>query len=249
MNGLPYYKAYPRDFIEGTIGMPFELKGAYRLVLDLIYMQGGKLSDDPRYISGLLGCSIRAWNGYRAKLIEMGKLTAENGIISNFRASLEMDNLKMMQEKQRQNGLQPKKTNKIAEATASPLLNQPEPEPEPELNIEDLFGSTEPQINAREVVEDRFEEFWIAYPPGRKTAKADVRVLFNRIVSGKHKKHPKTDAGEIIAAAKRFASTAPDPQYTAAPMRWLNEARWDLFPAPAPSVPVKRWNVGGEIIR
>ncbi len=22
MNGLPYYKAYPRDFIEGTVGMP-----------------------------------------------------------------------------------------------------------------------------------------------------------------------------------------------------------------------------------
>ncbi|MFK5283859.1 DUF1376 domain-containing protein, partial [Lacticaseibacillus paracasei] len=56
MNGLPYYKAYPRDFIEGTIGMPFELKGAYRLLLDLIYMQGGRLPDDAKYISGLLGC-------------------------------------------------------------------------------------------------------------------------------------------------------------------------------------------------
>lgn len=41
MNGLPYYKAYPRDFIEGTVGMSFELKGAYRLVLDLIYLRSG----------------------------------------------------------------------------------------------------------------------------------------------------------------------------------------------------------------
>ena len=73
MNGLPYYKAYPRDFIEGTIGMDFELKGAYRLVLDLIYMQGGQLADDARYISGLLGCTLKKWNSLRSKLIEMGK--------------------------------------------------------------------------------------------------------------------------------------------------------------------------------
>ena len=130
MNGLPYYKAYPRDFMEGTIGMPFELKGAYRLTLDLIYMQGGNLPDDARYISGLLGCSVRAWNGYREKLISAGKLIAENGIISNFRASLEVDNLKMMRDKQRENGSKPKTNKGLTEATAQPRLNHTEPEPE-----------------------------------------------------------------------------------------------------------------------
>jgi hypothetical protein len=135
MNGLPYYKRYPRDFIEGTIGMPFELKGAYGLVLDLIYMQGGKLPDDARYISGLLGCSIRAWNGYREKLIAAGKLEAENGFISNFRASFEVDNLKIIQEQKRQNGLRPKKNNSLTEAAAKHMLNQPEPEPEREERV------------------------------------------------------------------------------------------------------------------
>jgi uncharacterized protein YdaU (DUF1376 family) len=132
MNGLPYYKAYPRDFIEGTIGMCFELKGAYRLLLDLIYMQGGDLQDDPRYIAGTLGCSVRAWTGYRARLVETGKIVIQNGIISNFRANLEMDKLKMMQEKQRENGSKPKKNNDITKATAEPRLNHTEPEPEPE---------------------------------------------------------------------------------------------------------------------
>ena len=74
MNGLPYYKAYPRDFIEGTIGMPFEIKCAYRVVLDLVYMQGGSLPDDARYISGLLGCSIRKWKSIRDWLVENGTL-------------------------------------------------------------------------------------------------------------------------------------------------------------------------------
>jgi len=74
MNGLPYYKAYPRDFIEGTIGMPFEIKCAYRVVLDIIYMQGGKLPDDARYISGVLGCSIRKWKSIRQSLLDLDKL-------------------------------------------------------------------------------------------------------------------------------------------------------------------------------
>lgn len=87
MNGLPYYPRYPRDFFEGTVGMPFEIKAAYGLVLDLIYMMGARgLPDDPRFISGHLGMSVRKWNSVREKLLEAGKITADNGIISNTRA-------------------------------------------------------------------------------------------------------------------------------------------------------------------
>ncbi len=124
MNGLPYYKAYPRDFIEGTIGMPFELKAAYRLVLDLIYMQGGELPDDPRYISGLLGCSVRAWNRHRFALIEGGKIHSENGIISNLRADKELESLRKVQVKQAENASGPNKNNDLEK----PRLNHTEPD-------------------------------------------------------------------------------------------------------------------------
>lgn len=124
MNGLPYYKAYPRDFIEGTIGMPFELKAAYRLVLDLIYMQGGELPDDPRYISGLLGCSIRAWNRHRLALIQSGKILAENGIISNLRADKELESLRKVQVKQAENASGPNKNKGLEK----PRLNHTEPD-------------------------------------------------------------------------------------------------------------------------
>lgn len=113
MNGLPYYKAYPRDFVEGTIGMPFELKGAYRLVLDLIYMQGGALPDDSKYIAGLLGCSVRAWNKYKTQLVEGDKIQAENGVISNFRATFELESLRTLQVKQRENRACANKNSKL----------------------------------------------------------------------------------------------------------------------------------------
>ena len=137
MNGLPYYKAYPRDFIEGTIGMPFELKGAYRLVLDLIYMQGGRLPDDPRYIAGLLGCSVRAWNGYRAKLIEMGKLRVIGKFLTNYRADKELESLAKLQDKQRENRSRPNKNSDLQ----SPKPDQPEPEPESDTEVGSGGGS------------------------------------------------------------------------------------------------------------
>ena len=118
MNGLPYYRAYPRDFVEGTVGMAFELKGAYRLLIDLIYMQDGKLPDDARYISGLLGCSVRKWNSYREKLISMGKIKAENEIISNFRADKELVISRTLRDKNAESASKRWKNNNLADANA-----------------------------------------------------------------------------------------------------------------------------------
>lgn len=129
-NGLPYYKRYPRDFFEGTIGMSFELKGCYSLVLDLIYMQNGALPDDPRYISGLLGCSVRAWNKWRGELIAMGRISSENGIISNFRADKELESLRSFQDNQSKKASIPRKNNDLASAAAKPGLSHTESEPE-----------------------------------------------------------------------------------------------------------------------
>lgn len=126
MNGLPYYKAYPRDFIEGTIGMPFEMKCAYRVVLDLIYMQGGNLPDDARYISGLLGCSIRKWNSIRNFLIEADKIQASGDFLTNYRAEKELETLAKLQDKQRENRARPNKNKGLQK----PRTDQPEPEPD-----------------------------------------------------------------------------------------------------------------------
>lgn len=123
MNGLPYYKAYPRDFFDGTAGMDFEVKAAYRLVLDLIYMHGGRLVDDSRFIAGQFGCSVKKWNGLRSAILATGKIVVENGYLGNLRADKELDSLKSFQTKQRENGSQPKKNNGLTKATAEPKAN------------------------------------------------------------------------------------------------------------------------------
>lgn len=123
---LPYYKRYPRDFLEATIGFSLELKGAYALVLDLIYMRDGRLPDDAQYIAGQLGCSVRKWNSLRADLIAARKLTIENGIISNSRADNLLEETRTFRDKQAENRSHPNKNK----AVQSPKDDHSEPEPD-----------------------------------------------------------------------------------------------------------------------
>lgn len=120
MNGLPYYKRYPRDFFEGTVGMDFETKAAYSLVLDLIYMHGGRLADDPRFISGHIGCSVKKWWALRSAIMATGKITVKSGHLANIRADKVIDEAKLFQSKQRDNASQPRKNNNLAKAMAEP---------------------------------------------------------------------------------------------------------------------------------
>lgn len=128
MGDMAYYKAYPRDFIEGTIGMSFELKSAYRLVLDLIYMQDGQLPDDARYISGLLNCSVRKWNGFRKELLSLGKIEIIDGFISNYRAVTEVESYRKLCDKNAENRAQRNKNKDLGVTTVEQARVKPEPE-------------------------------------------------------------------------------------------------------------------------
>jgi uncharacterized protein YdaU (DUF1376 family) len=85
-----WYKRCGADFIHGTMMLTLEEKGAYSLCLDLIYDRGGPIPDDARWLSGVCGVSVRKWNAIRGRLIELGKLSANDGLISNFRAAFEL---------------------------------------------------------------------------------------------------------------------------------------------------------------
>ncbi len=128
---MSYFKMYPRDFIEGTIGMPLELKGGYLILLNLIYANGGRLVDDPHFISGVLGCSVRKWKSLRAELISRGKIDVENEMISNFRADLELESWREVRDKNAENRSRPNKINDLE----SPNHQNKEAEAEAEADI------------------------------------------------------------------------------------------------------------------
>lgn len=78
-----WYKRCGADFIHGTMMLTLEEKGAYSLCLDLIYDRGGPIADDARWLSGVCGVSIRKWNSIRERLVSLGKIQVQDGLLDS----------------------------------------------------------------------------------------------------------------------------------------------------------------------
>lgn len=189
-----WYPRYPADFIDGTLGLSLEEKGAYAIVLDLIYDRRGAVADDPRYLAGVCGCSIRKWRQVRARLIETGKLVTRGDRLSNERAEFELEissktTRKLAESgskgghKRAENERELRKNNDLAEATLKLARGRGEEKREEESSSSlrsekdssDLFGESageEPASSeeasaagqGRRPYPPWFEAIWTAYP-------------------------------------------------------------------------------------
>ena len=74
------------------------------MVLDLIYDRQGPIPDDPKWIAGVCGCSVRKWNVIRLKLLKDGKLIDLGGTLSNKRAMKEIETSSETSRKLAENG-------------------------------------------------------------------------------------------------------------------------------------------------
>jgi uncharacterized protein YdaU (DUF1376 family) len=129
----PWYKRYASDFISGTLRLSLEEKGAYSLILDLIYDRGGPIPDDPRYIAGVCGCSVRKWNAIRNRLLEMGKIEISAAGITNSRADKEIENAAKFSDERAESGRKggEKKAEREREHKQNKELPQAEPPKQP----------------------------------------------------------------------------------------------------------------------
>lgn len=125
---LPYYPMYPRDFYEGTQRMSLELKGAYVMLLNLIYTRNGPVDDEDGYLARYVGCSIRKWQKLRLELIGLGKITVVDGLIRNSRADDELIKRASYVDQKRENRARPNK-NKALESQPRSTRENSEPEP------------------------------------------------------------------------------------------------------------------------
>jgi uncharacterized protein YdaU (DUF1376 family) len=221
VNGLPYYKAYPRDFFEGTVGMDGDLKGAYRMVLDLIYMHAGNLPDNAGYICGHLGLSVRQWSFHRKRLIATGKLFVRDEFIASSRADQELFATRSYQEQQAFNGSQPKKNKHIPEAVVKPTLNHTEPDTDTE----------DREAKASLVRSKDFQTFWERYPhrDGIKRNRGTAEKKYRLAVKSGVSEQAILDGVERVKADPRVSTG-----YARDPTTWLNQRGWeDTAPAPA----------------
>jgi uncharacterized protein YdaU (DUF1376 family) len=122
----PWYRRFPDNFLGGINGMTLEEKGAYSVVIDMIYQRGGPISDEPRYIAGICNCSVRKWNAIRARLLQLGKLYEIDGHLMNERAVIELEKAAKVAREHAENGAKggDKSAEKRAEARKNNALGQ-----------------------------------------------------------------------------------------------------------------------------
>lgn len=121
--GLEFYKAYPRDFFEGTLGFPGPLRGFYRMVLDLIYMHDGFLLDDWGHISGHTGFGKTQCKRMMDELIRREKiyvLEENERFFMQKRAVSELKDTRKFQENQSNKAAKRWENNDLPEAVAVP---------------------------------------------------------------------------------------------------------------------------------
>jgi uncharacterized protein YdaU (DUF1376 family) len=238
---LPYYKRFPRDFLDGTVGFTLEQKGAYSGVLDLIYMRGGNLPDDPGYIAGQLGCSVRKWNSLRDFLIERGKLQVENGLISNFRADYLLEETRKYRDQKAENRAGSNK-NKAEEERASTK------------RAEIQISEEEKEYKgASAEAADLFEECWKLYQSCPLKAKAQKKKPAKAQWSRSIKRAEPERILKAIGAAVE-ARSGPQPRkfedrYPTLPdmWRWLRDDCWadverELAPVEIESIEPSTWD-------
>ncbi len=184
--------------------MSFEVKGAYAMLLDLIYMCGGELYDEPRFIAGHLNCSVRAWGNYKAELIKRGKIKVDLGIISNFRADKELIIQRSFQDKQRQNASGPRKSNELAEAVAEPKPSHTDTDTEEDKT----------EAKASDASVDFAKQLWdrgVAFLGRHGTEDRQARSLIGKW----RKAYQDTDIFEAFAACSKEGVIDPVPWITA----------------------------------
>src|SRR6185312_13258267 len=79
---------YAKDALDGTQMLSPTEELAYRRVLDMIYATGNQLLDDDRALAWATKAG-RQWSKVKAKLIQLGKLSVEGGMLRNKRATHE----------------------------------------------------------------------------------------------------------------------------------------------------------------
>lgn len=160
MSANPWHRRYHSDALAGMLSLTLEERGAYQTCLDLIYDRAGPIFDNDRLLSGYMGCSIRKWRSLRESLIAKGKLVAEDGMLTNFRAEKEIENDAKTRRKQAENGL--KGARKVNETRKNSNKNNDDTpgSPQPPFGLPEARSQSIPLDKSNGPDSDPGKVFW-----------------------------------------------------------------------------------------
>lgn len=205
----------------GTEEMSFEIEAAYRKLCDFYYLTDGHLKDDDKLNSRRLKISVRKFKSYKQSLIDLGKFVVIDGYLKQDRAERELSHVYQISLKAREKAA--KRWRKSSKNTAKPLKDNKTDDAGGYANslTRKLERKKPPIVPHGDTAAD-FEEFWKAFPDGRKKAKGRAEKYYSKIV-----KSGTASPAELLDGAKQLAAAmGNDHEFVPMPSTWLNDKRW-----------------------
>lgn len=225
MSDFPAFLFYPEDFAAGTADMAPDAIGIYVRCLCHQWAKGFVPNDKGKVarISGATGEEIeRVWADVTAKFSQR-----EDGQLVNDRMEVERQKLLANRDRRAMAGKtgaaarwseKQSHSNRNGKRIATALRTQCDDDGK-------TMASRLVNVNVNEDVTeneslDSFEEFWKAFPPGRKKSKARARAAFDKAAK-------KCEPTEIIRAAAEYAASHEGRgEFVKMPETWLNGECW-----------------------
>lgn len=90
MKRNPYFNFYPADFMNGVRGLSAQEVGVYTMLLCRIYEEDGPVEYHVRRLATYCGMREATFEKVVEKLVDLGKMSIGNGMLSNARAEAEI---------------------------------------------------------------------------------------------------------------------------------------------------------------
>ncbi len=236
---VAFYKHDIAAWMHGTASLRDGSYRAYHIICQMIYEHEGPLPLNERYLAGACNQSLKSFRVNLRELIEAGKLTLHEGVITNHRAEIE---LKFVQENRKhahEGGIRSGETRRKGKK-----LNENKDNHEAVLHEDRSLREKRRLEKTREerllcarahgaVIEEEFEEFWRSYPAryggnARKPAKAQFESEVKR----------GADPKKIIGAIRASVGFDPDKigtKYIPHAVKWLRDRRYEDWATGPPS--------------
>lgn len=243
---FPYFKFYPRDWLEATRSMSLEQRGAYIDLICILMEMEGHLRDDDRWISHQMHISTRKWKAVKTDLVEHKKIRIEGDLIVQERCLKELDLLMARSRTGSESATNRERTKREnreninefndANGTVVPLrARDSDSDSEEERKIPPVVprlgdAPKKRKGSAPEGYSQDFEEFWNLYP--RREGKGKAFESWRRLSAEQRQRAQLAlrNQAEILQRKARDHRGNFCPHATT----WLNQGRFDddLFGGP-----------------
>ena len=102
MSKVPMQQWFPDTHIAHTFNLTLEEQGAYRLLMDNMWIKGGSIRDDDKEVARMLRISVKRWQRLKLKLADY--LTINMNIITQKRLQEDYNKVRENSKKNSENG-------------------------------------------------------------------------------------------------------------------------------------------------